>query len=103
MRTNRQAEAYISRAGAIESPKAKFIIEAPTHEAAMRLTAEKLGVFVTSMEVARSYLSCWDLVAIPIEGLFPLQFRLVYRELGGLPLSAQRLIKHLSAHQSHAD
>lgn len=100
MRTNRQAEAYISRTGAIESPKAKFVIEAPTHEAAMRLTAEKLGVFVTSMEVAKSYLACWDLVAMPIAGLFPLQFRLVYRDLWSLPLSAQRLIKHLSAHES---
>jgi DNA-binding transcriptional LysR family regulator len=101
MRTNRQAEAYVSRVGAIDAPRAKFIIEAPTHEAALRLTAAGMGVFVTSMSVFNTYKHCWDLVALPISDLFPLQFRLAYRTPESLPLGARRLIKHLSS--AHAD
>ncbi len=101
MRTTRQAEAYVSRVGAIDAPKARFVIEATTHEAALRLTAEGLGVFITSQCVFDAYKHCWNLVAIPISGLFSLQFRLVYRDLETLPLGAQRLIKHLaSAHKN---
>ena len=100
MRTTRQAEAYMSRVGAIDTSKIKFIIETTTHEAALRLAAEGLGVFITSQCVFDTYKHCWNLVAIPVTGLFPLQFRLVYRDLETLPLGAQRLIKHLaSAHK----
>lgn len=97
MRTTRQAEAYVSRTGAINGPLARFIAEMPTHEAAIRLSAANLGVFITSMEVAKSYLDCWKVVAIPLTGLFPLHFRMVFADMAALPLSAQRLIKHLSA------
>jgi DNA-binding transcriptional LysR family regulator len=96
MRTTRQAEAYVSRVGAIKAPKAKYIVEAPTHEAALRLTAQGLGVFITSLSVFNTYKHGWGLVAIPVSELFPLQFRLVYRNPESLPLGAQRLIKHLS-------
>lgn len=96
MRTTRQSEAFVSRAGAIEAPKARFIVEAPTHEAAMRLSAADLGVFITGLAAAKIYLDCWNLVAIPMSGLFPLHFRIVYRDLESLPLSAQRLIKYLA-------
>lgn len=104
MRTTRQAEAYVSRVGAIDAPRARFVIEAPTHEAALRLTANNLGVFVTSLSVFNAYKHCWNLTAIPITDLFPIQFRLAYRSPESLPLAAQRLIKHLSsthANQNH--
>jgi DNA-binding transcriptional LysR family regulator len=96
MRTTRQAEAYVSRVGVINAPRATFMIEAPTHEAALRLTAAGLGVFITSLSVFNTYKHCWDLVALPISELFPLQFRLVYRDPESLPLGAQRLIRYLS-------
>jgi DNA-binding transcriptional LysR family regulator len=99
MRNTRQGEAYLSRTGTIQTPKARFIAEAPTHEAAMRLVAARLGVFVTGLEIAKKYMGPWNLVGIPVRGLFAQQFRIAYRDLETLPLSAQRLIKHLaSAH-----
>jgi DNA-binding transcriptional LysR family regulator len=97
MRTTRQAEAYVSRVGAIGAIKANYVIEAPTHEAALRLVAEDLGVFVTSQSVFNAYRNCWNLVGVPVTGLFPLQFRLVYRSPESLHPGALRLIKHLSS------
>jgi DNA-binding transcriptional LysR family regulator len=97
MRNTRQGEAYLSRTGTIQTPKARFIAEAPTHEAAMRLVAARLGVFVTGLEIAKKYMGPWNLVGIPVSGLFAQQFRIAYRDLETLPLSAQRLIKHLSS------
>jgi DNA-binding transcriptional LysR family regulator len=97
MRHTRRGEAYLSRTGSIKTPKANFIAEAPTHEAAMRLVATRLGVFVTGFEIAKKYMAAWNLVGIPVSGLFPQQFRITYRDLETLPLSAQRLVKHLSS------
>ena len=79
------------------SGKAQFIAEAPTHEAGMRLVAAGVGVFVTGYEIAKKYMTAWSLVGIPVSGLFPQQFRIAYRDLETLPLSAQRLVKHLSS------
>ena len=97
MRHTRQGEAYLSRTGTIKAPKAQFIAEAPTHEAGMRLVAAGVGVFVTGYEIAKKYMTAWSLVGIPVSGLFPQQFRIAYRDLETLPLSAQRLVKHLSS------
>jgi DNA-binding transcriptional LysR family regulator len=97
MRTTRQAEAYVSRVGAIDAPKARYIVETSTHESALRLVAKNAGVFITSMSVFESYKHCWNLAAIPISNLFPLQFRLVFRNPESLPQSGQNLIKHLSS------
>lgn len=103
MRHTRQGEAYLSRTGTIETPKAKFIAEVPSHEGAMRLVASNVGVFVTGYEIAKNYTGPWKLVAIPISGLFPQQFRIAYRDLETLPLSAQRLVKYLSAAHTELD
>lgn len=97
MRTTRQAEAYVSRVGAIDTPKTKYTIEASTHEMALRLAAENVGIFITSRSVFNAYKHCWDLAAITISNLFPLKFRLVHRNTESLPQSGQRLIRHLSS------
>lgn len=95
MRHTRQGEAFLSRTGMIKTPKAKFIAEAPTHEAAMRLVASGVGVFVTGQAIAQKYMALWNLVGIPVSGLFPQQFRVAYRDKDTLPISAQRLLQHL--------
>jgi DNA-binding transcriptional LysR family regulator len=96
MRHTRQGEAYLSRTGTIQTPKAKFIAEASTHESAMQLVAARLGVFVTGLEIAKKYMAPWNLVGIPIRGMFAQQFRIAYRDVETLPLSGQRLVKHLA-------
>jgi hypothetical protein len=69
----------------------------------MRLVASNVGIFFTGFEIAKKYTGPWDLVAIPVSGLFLQQFRIAYRDLETLPLSAQRLVKYLSAAHTELD
>jgi DNA-binding transcriptional LysR family regulator len=103
MRNTRQGEAYLSRTGTIQTPKARYIAETTTHESAMRLVSARMGVFVTGLEIAKKYMAPWNLVGIPVKGLFIQQFRIAYRDIETLPLSAQRLVKHLATAHPQVD